>query len=72
MSLPTLGSTKIEKELLPLFFDKILNMSSWHVFQNAAGNLDILQVKPQESLTLKMVQSTCLARTGGQTSYCEA
>lgn len=35
------------------FIDKILNMSSWQVPQNAAGNLNVLEIKAREALTLK-------------------
>lgn len=37
------------EELLPSSIDKILNRSSWHVFQKSAGNLNILN---QEKVSL--------------------
>lgn len=48
------------------FIDKILNMSSWQVSQNAAGNLNILEAKAQEALALKVGKGICFARTEQQ------
>lgn len=49
--LSTLGS--VLEALMHSFIDKILNMSSWQVPQNAAGNLNVLEIKAREALTLK-------------------
>lgn len=59
--LSTLGS--VLEELMHSFIDKILNMSSWQVSQNAAGNLNVVEVKAQEALTLKVGKRTCFAGT---------
>ena len=62
--LSTLGA--ILEELMHSFIDKILNMSSWQVSQNAAGNLNILEAKAQEALALKVGKGICFARTEQQ------